>query len=640
MAPRGPSLLNYGLLLSGCLATLLLYLPGFPADWTFDAQQNIQGLGSVVDPRTALAFITGNAIAGFGRPLSMASFLLNVSDWPEHPEGFRLVNVLIHVVNGVLVAIAAYMVARQIPRLQRRAAGFSVALATLWMVHPFLASTSLFVVQRMTLLAATFTLLGLTAYLHGRTLLAAQPKRGYIWMSSALVVGSALGFLAKENGALLPLFAGAIEFAVLSVYVPVQQRVWLGWRVLFFLGPIVAITAYFGWTWRGQIAGYDYQPFTLGERLLSEPVILLQYVQQILVPNVAKMGPFQDDTARILQLGPLSVISTIVWLTLLVAAFVLRRRASALSFAVLFFLAGHLLESSVFPLELYFEHRNYIPSLGILGGVLGVAWAVEPRWPRLLGYAITAAFAFLLWQVTSTWGNPAEAARLWSSQHPTSTRATQYLATSYQREGNFRAMASVVYEHYRRTPENASLAIQVLVTQCLVANAEGYSLLMQEVTARVPQMPYRKDAVTNLHNLITLTAQGQCKAASVSDIRTLTNALAGNSVFDRRPTARYGLLVARGRIESMAGDAKSAAEHLREAFDMEPNLGLAESIVGLLVRSNEIEQALQFLDHAEEKQTFGSPTVSIWHERIQALRREIQSNHDAPINQPDHSRQE
>ncbi len=37
-----------------------------------------------------------------------------------------------------------------------------------------------------------------------------------------------------------------------------------------------------------------------------------------------------------------------------------------LTFGILFFLAGHSMESTIIPLEIAHEHRNYVPSLGVL----------------------------------------------------------------------------------------------------------------------------------------------------------------------------------------------------------------------------------------------------------------------------------
>ena len=46
-----------------------------------------------------------------------------------------------------------------------------------------------------------------------------------------------------------------------------------------------------------------------------------------------------------------------------VAAFLMARRKPLLSFCMLFFFLNHLVEGTVIPLELIYEHRNYIPSM-------------------------------------------------------------------------------------------------------------------------------------------------------------------------------------------------------------------------------------------------------------------------------------
>ena len=85
------------------------------------------------------------------------------------------------------------------------AQGLAVVATAVWLIHPMQISTVLYVVQRMTELAALFCLCGLLAYLKGRALACAgRLKQGYAWMTAGLVLGTPLAILAKENGALLP----------------------------------------------------------------------------------------------------------------------------------------------------------------------------------------------------------------------------------------------------------------------------------------------------------------------------------------------------------------------------------------------------------------------------------------------------
>ncbi len=61
-------------------------------------------------------------------------------------------------------------------------------------------------------------------------------------------------------------------------------------------------------------------------------------------------------------------------------AFLLRRRYPLLLLAVLFFLVGHSMESTLIPLEMVYEHRNYLP--GMLVCLALAAVIVLPGFPQ------------------------------------------------------------------------------------------------------------------------------------------------------------------------------------------------------------------------------------------------------------------
>ena len=86
----------------------------------------------------------------------------------------------------------------------------------LWIVHPIQVSTVLYVVQRMTLLASLFVLLGIVGYLFGRQLHTEGAKAtGILLMTVSPLVGAVLGLLSKENGVLLYAYLGVIELFLL-----------------------------------------------------------------------------------------------------------------------------------------------------------------------------------------------------------------------------------------------------------------------------------------------------------------------------------------------------------------------------------------------------------------------------------------
>src|SRR3546814_10616348 len=72
--------------------------------------------------------------------------------------------------------------------------------AGMWLLHPLFVSTTLYIVQREAMLPATFTLLGLLAWLHGRARIASGDVwRGLVWIAAGLGGCTVLGVLRSEE---------------------------------------------------------------------------------------------------------------------------------------------------------------------------------------------------------------------------------------------------------------------------------------------------------------------------------------------------------------------------------------------------------------------------------------------------------
>lgn len=616
-------------LLAVCGAAYWAYSLGFNADWTFDDSQSLSGLSEVRDIRSARDFaLSTGPVGGMGRPLAMGSFLINARDWPDHPAAFRQLNVLLHLINGVLIAWVGFQAARFVPRLAPRAALFAVTLSAVWTLHPFLASASLMVVQRMTVLAGAFTLLGMAAYLHGRARLKDRPISAYLWMSAGLTLGSLLGFLAKEIAALLPLLAGVLEWTILTVYAPVRQRYWRAWRLIFFGGTAFALLAYVAWGWRGMLSGYQLRSFGVEQRILSEAVILFDYLRQILWPDVTRMGPFQDDTVRILGSGSvLAWTACAAWLLLIAASVLLRRRSPPFSFAVLFYATGHLLESTVFPLELYFEHRNYLPSLGPIGAVVGLAWTADSPWPRRIVSVAPAVLGWLLWKTASLWGQADVAAPLWASAHPTSARATQNLAAYYYGQRNYTALAALLEGANRQQPQNPDLAIQALMAKCFVCGHAEFDQFLIGVAGQASKFHVDKNALINLGELVRLRENGQCSVAGIAELQQLVRAFMENPIYRRDPTFTRPLLLVLARLHMLAGDTGKAIAEMRNAFKVQPSADLAQDILGWLIASGYLEAATEFVDDVARRLSAADFDKRKWLSRIEN-QRELQADPD------------
>ncbi len=499
------------------LVAWLAYWPGRNGPFLFDDYSNLATLGDYGRIDTwwkVVAFLTSGFAGPTGRPLSLATFLLDARNWPAASEPFKLTNVALHLLNGALLAGLSAALARALGMARKPAAWAGVLAAGLWLLDPFWVSTTLYVVQRMAMLAATFVFAGLWGYARGRALLGQGRQRaGYAWMSASLTLGTLLAVLSKENGALLPLLAWVLEALVFdrNHNARVQGgRAFLAWRWVFVRLPALAVLAYLALylpgLWTGATAGRDFTPL---QRLLTESRIVWTYLGDIWLAHTHDGGLFHDDivlSTGLLQ--PLSTLFAVLGILALLLFAALSRRArhpvvAAAGAAVGFYLAGQVMESTWLQLELAFEHRNYLPA-GLMflplamalvraycnlhlraaharaGSVFtspdgggdreGDVAAPRPgRWPLWLAIALLALFALQTARRADVWGKPFQLALVWAREHPDSPRAQGYLANTWSSVGNNPEAASLLNAALRQHPHSLIL----LINRAGVACAQG-----------------------------------------------------------------------------------------------------------------------------------------------------------------------
>jgi hypothetical protein len=177
-----------------------------------------------------------------------------------------------------------------------------------------------------------------------------------------------LALLCKEAALSLPFYLLFIEGCALRT----SRLPWSGAARA--LMTVLAAGLLAGGLWyflRNIAPGYAGREFTLGERLLSETRVIFIYLRLLLVPAPGAFTLFHDDLQ--LSRGWLSPPTTLLagagLLAISLLVYARRRRQPYLLFGWGWFLLGHVLESTVIPLELMHEHRNYLPGLGIVVAV-------------------------------------------------------------------------------------------------------------------------------------------------------------------------------------------------------------------------------------------------------------------------------
>jgi protein O-mannosyl-transferase len=362
---------RYGRML-GLLAffIILIYSNSLQSSWHLDDYENITG-----NPRVMIQDLTPqtlrNALSASpeGRPLpyrSLAylSFALNAFYHGTDVAGYHAVNIIIHIITAVLL-FATVMTLFSTPRLAGigRGDAYFIALLTafLWAVNPIQTQAVTYIVQRMASLAAMFYLLGVHFYLAARLSKTAGLRIGLLILCGLSYV---CAIFTKENAALLPITLLFIEFIFFrDIRYPRNKRVFIGCLCAgVFLVVLVGVVL-FG-NPLGFLNGYPYRTFTPIERLLTEARVLVFYLSQIFYPIPMRLSLYHDFPVSVSLFDPWTTMPCLLIIAMLLGAgFFWMGRRPVLSFAILFFIFNHLIESSVIGLELVFEHRNYLPSL-------------------------------------------------------------------------------------------------------------------------------------------------------------------------------------------------------------------------------------------------------------------------------------
>lgn len=595
----GPAALSFLL-----LVIAFLYADAWPGQFLFDDSPNLSPLARVQDAATAMAAVFSNDSGPLGRPLGMATFVLQADAWPDNPGAILTVNIVIH----LCAVVAAFSLATGLARLLERRQPLSVrpvwiglAVAALWGLSPFLASTHLMIIQRFTSLSGLFVFLGLSAFVWGHLIAEKRPLLGYWTMATGLALGTLLATLSKENGALLPLLG--LLIAWLMIPPQARPKTWAYraiWLLLLAL-PSALLLGYLATRLPGILEhGYGAKrDFTPGQRLLSQPMILLSYVKNLFVPRASAVTPFMDNLPA--PTGwfapPGTALAVMVWLGLIAGAIALRKSLPTLLFGLLFFLVGHLLESSFFGLELYFAHRNYVPSFGLYFAlvVLAERSPANLRKPVALALgAYIALFAVALWLTTSTWANPAFAAEIWVRENPDSQRAVQFLAQQRVKAGDL-AGARGVFDHaVQRHPERAMLNIQR--AQICRRDDQAYPALLEEVSAALRVSRFDPAAAGLLADIVQQMPAPLCSELDYAATETLADALLSNPPYARSGYSRGHLLFAKGIARVQAGDAETAIALLQKSFEAYPYLDTAFYTAYLMHEQGQVAPAQAFLD--------------------------------------------
>ena len=353
----------------------LIYSNTFHASWHLDDQPNIVNnyylhLDSLHPEKLVKTFFTDHhnpeqLNERMYRPVACLTFALNWYVGQDNVEGYHIVNTAIHILTAFFLFLFI-LTLFSTPNLKNNSLGDPVFIAflasLLWAVNPIQTQAVTYIVQRMAQLAALFYILGLYAYTKARLINTSCERM--VWFTSCLVF-YLLGVYSKPNAAMMPMAIVLIEMAFFQDISDkkTKKRVFLAVAIMSISVLSLGIVFFLRGDPFSFLNLYQERTFTLSERLLTQPMVILFYLSQIFFPVTGRLSIAHDVVLSSSLFEPWTTLPTILIVCLIIIFSVSQiRKRPILSFSILFFFLNHIIESSIIALEIIFEHRNYLPS--------------------------------------------------------------------------------------------------------------------------------------------------------------------------------------------------------------------------------------------------------------------------------------
>ena len=364
--------------------------------------------------------------------------------------GYHLVNILIHIAAAFTFYLLAHLTLNITPFSRRpfqRTGEIAFFAALLWAVHPLQTNAVTYIVQRMSSMATLFCLLCVYSYARARL---ARSVYARAWLFGAAVLSGCMALLSKENSALLPFMILGYEFFFL---LQPQSLIRHRNKIIAGVAGMLILFAFICWLYLenpmaqifGNYSGWD---FTMGQRLLTETRVILHYLSLLFLPLPSRLNLVYDFPLSTGLFAPPQTMLAILGISGLVALIFLFFRQNRLaSFALFWLLLNLIIESSIIPLHIIFEHRMYMPAMFLF--LAAAAWCYKMAGNKIVIARTTIVAAVLLlsiftWQRNNVWKDKIS---LWTdvlNKSPNLAMANVNLGKAYDEAGN-RAKAKELF---------------------------------------------------------------------------------------------------------------------------------------------------------------------------------------------------
>ena len=385
----------FSVLLIAFLATII-YSNSFDASFHFDDKP------AIVENYVIHRFDVKEIFSASTRPILDLTFALNYYFGKLNVFGYHLVNLMLHIANGIMLYFILLWTVNPANRanptdpinlsrmsrsdsvrdgmrelFHRDSINFRLPLyaSLIFVVHPIQTQAVTYIVNRSSVLATTFYLLALLLFIKAfrqrtqdtekitKDLHPSKLYLGGVFLASCLAMGT------KQIAATLPIMILIYDFYFISD--GNLKIVKNHWKIHLLMFSTIAIAIYFSFAGLKMFVSFDYakgvpmpqeEPITSFHYFLTQLHVIPYYIKLLFIPTNLNLD-YDWPITRNIDFP--TVLFFVMLMSLIIMAVILFRRSRLVSFGIIwFFLTLSVTSSFIVIYDVIFEHRLYLPSIG------------------------------------------------------------------------------------------------------------------------------------------------------------------------------------------------------------------------------------------------------------------------------------
>lgn len=355
-------------LAGGCailILGILIYYRSFSCSFHFDDFINFVDNDRLPDLKDFAAWFK----FGQSRLVGFYSLAINKHLNQDVVWGYHLVNLTIHLINSILVWWLTLLMfssdAMKNNSLYKFRREIALITALLFVSHPLATQSVIYIVQRLTSLAALFYLLSIALYVKARLITGPGILKYLLFVASLL--SAILAMSTKENAFTLPFAIMLFEFFFLysmKPHIKIKSK-----HIVLLLAGLIGFILFLTFKFSLNVFKpippngphtYSLTPMTY---LFTQFSVIVKYIQLLFVPLNQMVEYDFPISGHFLELKTL--INFFILAGIFILGIKLFNKYRIISFGIFWFFLTLSVESSFIPIQdVIFEHRTYLPSYG------------------------------------------------------------------------------------------------------------------------------------------------------------------------------------------------------------------------------------------------------------------------------------